>query len=191
MSQKNLIIITGSSGSGKTTILDKIKKDYIHFSVNSIKEDLFNKYYQIKKERLDLKTKEIYNSSSLNLFWKLLDKFMSKSINIVVEYFFTHDQTVNFNSLITKHGYRCILIIVYVPKYQLLERKIKRVESDKRHKGHYNHIGNKKKFLTILKKKLEKTKKIDSEKDKEKYIERYNLDLINSKTIIFDNSYKK
>ena len=68
---KNLVIITGSSGSGKSTIIKYLFKDYSKISVNSIKENIFNKYYE-EKEILNGASKKDITNKTLIFFGIIL-----------------------------------------------------------------------------------------------------------------------
>ena len=183
---KNLVIITGSSGSGKSEIIKYLYKDYKKISVNSIKEKIFNKYYE-KKDILNGVSKKNITNKTLNIFWNSLEEEMQNNNNCMIEYPFGKWSVNKFNKLISKYNYNVILVIVYVSKYNLLKRRISRIERGERHRGHYDFMG-KEKYLKYLKDKLKKTKKIDNIETKKKYIKMYDLDLKNKKIIIYDNN---
>ncbi len=190
MKKNNLVIISGESGTGKSTILKSIYKDYVKISVDDIKESLFDSYYDIKKSKMNYTSKRMMSDGSFNIFWKMLEELMKNSVNCVVEYTFDEHHTKYFNKLIKKYNYQCILIILYVSKYTRLKRQIKRIKDESRHKGHYNYIGHDN-YIIKLKDKLKKTDKIDTEKQKKEYIKWNNLDLRNKKVIIYDNKSLK
>lgn len=183
---KNLVIITGSSGSGKSTIIKYLFKDYSKISVNSIKENIFNKYYE-EKEILNGASKKDITNKTLNIFWNNLEGEMKNNKNCIIEYPFGKWSENKFNKLISKYKYNVILVIVYVSNYNLIKRRISRIENGERHKGHYDFMG-KDKYLEYLKDKLKKSNKIEDIKTKKKYIKKYNLDLKNKKIIIYDNN---
>ena len=192
MKKNNLVIITGGCGSGKSTILKSTilkstYKDYVTISVDDIKESLFDSYYDIKKSKMNYTSKQMMSDGSFNIFWKMLEELMKKSVNCVVEYPFKVWHVKAFNKLIKKYNYQCTLIIVYVSIYNRLKRQLKRIIDDSRHKGHHNYIGDGN-FIRQLKDKLKKTDKKDNEKTKQKYIDLYNIDLLNKKVIIYDNN---
>lgn len=186
--KNTLIIITGSSSSGKTKLLNSSFKNYIKLSPDIIKEEIFDSYYKIKKKRINNNSKVIFDDSSFNIFWNILEELMENSVNCVVEYPFIKTFELDFNKLIKKYDYECILIIVYVKRYNILKRRIDRIKNGTRHKGHHNAIGENK-YLKSLYDELKKTNRKDSKKEKMKYIERYNLNILNKKKlIIFDNN---
>ena len=159
MKKNNLVIITGDSVSGKSTIIKSIYKDYVTISVDDIKENLFNSYYDIKKSKMNYTSKQMMSDGSFNIFWKMLEELMKKSVNCAVEYPFNEHHIKAFNKLIKKYNYQCTLIIIYVSKYTRLKRQIKRIKDESRHKGHHNYIGQDN-FIRKLKDKLKKQIKL-------------------------------
>lgn len=131
-----LIIVTGISGSGKTTISNYIYSNYensVLISIDTLKEDIydlvgFNNYEQ----KQNLKP-IIYNT-----FMKLLNECMNRNDkNIIIEYPFNKNWTNKFKKLIDKYNYEAITIKVIGKDYDTIFQRLNdRNNSLKRHPSH-------------------------------------------------------
>lgn len=159
-----LIIVTGISGSGKSTISNYI---YNHFknstiiSMDVLKENIydlvgFNNYDQ--KQNLKL---IIYNT-----FMELLDECMKrKDENIIVEYPFNNNWGNKFKKLVDRYNYEAITIKVKGKDYDtIFQRLDNRDNSLKRHPSHSLV-----KYNLKEKDKYKSTNKLDYQKLKNDY----------------------
>lgn len=133
---KRLIIVTGISGSGKSTIANYIYKHYKNstiISMDVLKENMydlvgFNNYEQ--KQNLKL---IIYNT-----FIDLLNECMRRNDeNIIIEYPFNSNWENKFKELVDKYNYETITIKVKGKDYDTIFRRLNnRNNSIKRHPSH-------------------------------------------------------
>lgn len=163
-----LIIITGISGSGKTTIAKTIHNHYANstlISLDTIKTNIydlagFNNYEQ--KQSL----KPIIYST----FIKLLEECLKREDeNIIIEYPFNKNWEPKFQELVTKYHYEAITIRVKGTSFHdIYQRLVKRDNSSNRHPGHSLIIYNpkfKEDYVSTLKLDYEKLEK-DYQSDK-------------------------
>lgn len=131
-----LIIVTGISGSGKTTISNYIYSNYensVLISIDTLKENIydlvgFNNYEQ----KQNLKP-IIYNT-----FMKLLNECMNRNDkNIIIEYPFNKRWTNKFKKLVDKYNCEAITIKVIGKDYDTIFQRLNdRNNSLKRHPSH-------------------------------------------------------
>ena len=131
-----LIIITGISGSGKSTISSYIYNHYKNstlISMDTLKENIydlvgFNNYGQ----------KQNLKSIIYNTFIELLNECMNRNDeNIIIEYPFNKKWENEFKKLIDKYNYEAITIKVKGKDYDtIFKRLYDRNNSSKRHPSH-------------------------------------------------------
>lgn len=132
---KNLIIVTGGPGSGKTYFAKRIHAAFPSFGLypyDSLKETFFDKYgFDNLEERARI------NDKSLTAYYVLLDGLMEKGKDLIIEYPFCHKHEKSLQELVTNHGYKATSIILFGDFHVLYDRWIKRDDNDKeRHPGH-------------------------------------------------------
>ena len=131
-----LIIVTGISGSGKTTISKYIYNHYKNstiISMDILKENIYDLVgFDSYKEKQGLKN-IVYNT-----FIKLLTECMKrKDENIIIEYPFNKKWEQIFKELVDKYNYDAITIKVKGKDYDtIFQRLNERNNSLKRHPSH-------------------------------------------------------
>lgn len=133
---KRLIIVTGISGSGKSTISSYIYKYYKNstlISIDTLKEKLcevvgFYNYEQ----------KENLKQISYNLFIELLNECMRRyDETIIIEYPFSKKWENKFKELIYKYNYEVVTIRLKGTDYDTIYKRLKeRDNSFNRHPSH-------------------------------------------------------
>lgn len=131
-----LIIVTGISGSGKTTISKYIYNHYKNstiISMDILKENIYDLIgFDSYEEKQDLKN-IVYNT-----FIRLLTECMKrKDKNIIIEYPFNKKWEQIFKELVYKYNYDAITIKVKGKDYDtIFQRLNERNNSSKRHPSH-------------------------------------------------------
>lgn len=131
-----LIIVTGISGSGKTTISKYIYNHYKNstiISMDILKENIYDLTgFDSYEEKQDLKN-IVYNT-----FIRLLTECMKrKDENIIIEYPFNKKWEQIFKELVYKYNYDAITIKVKGKDYDtIFQRLNERNNSSKRHPSH-------------------------------------------------------
>ncbi len=133
---EKLIIVTGITGIGKTTLASYLYKHYEHstlISIDKLKESIFDIMgYQNKEEKDNIK-EIVYD-----LFARLLEESMRRRDKVViVEYPFKIRWQDIFQHLVEKYHYEAITINVKTEDYDFVyERLDKRNNSSERHVIH-------------------------------------------------------
>lgn len=133
---KRLIIVTGISGSGKSTISNYIYKHYKNstlISIDALKEklcELIGFYNYEQKQNL----KQI----SYNIFMELLNECMRRyDENIIIEYPFSRKWENKFKELVNKYNYVVVTIRLKGTDYDTIYKRLKeRDNSCNRHPSH-------------------------------------------------------
>lgn len=131
-----LIIVTGISGSGKTTISNYLYDHYTNstlLSMDTIKESIYEITGFYSYEQKQSLKQVIYET-----FINLLSECMNRNDDIIiVEYPFNKSWEEKFNELIIKYNYDAITIKVKSRNFQYIyDRIIKRDNSSNRHPSH-------------------------------------------------------
>ena len=135
-----LIIVTGISGSGKTTISKYIYNHYKNstiISMDILKENIYDLIgFDSYEEKQDLKN-IVYNT-----FIRLLTECMKrKDENIIIESPFNKKWEQIFKELVYKYNYDAITIKVKGKDYDtIFQRLNERNNSSKRHPSHSQSI---------------------------------------------------
>ncbi len=177
-----LIIITGISGSGKSTISKEIYNHYKKstlISMDTLKENIYELvgfYNYPQKQNLK---KIIYNT-----FLDLLDECMSRNDeNIIIEYPFNKDWENKLKILTKKYNYEAITIRVKGISYDTVYERLNiRNNSSNRHPSHSLIDYNPK-----MKDKYISTNNLDYEELKRDYDSNKYTSLTIGKTIDFIN----
>lgn len=133
---KKIIIVTGVSGIGKTTISSYLYNHYKEstlISMDQLKESIYPLIgYKSKQEKNQLK--DIVYS----LFSSILEECMNREDEIIiVEYPFSQKWKIVFENLIKKYSYRAITINVKTNDYEeVFDIVNKRNNSDQRNVVH-------------------------------------------------------
>lgn len=133
---KKLIIVTGISGSGKTTISNYIYNHYKNstiISMDTLKEDIYDIVgFNNNEQKQNLKP-IIYNT-----FMELLNECMKRNDeNIIIEYPFNNSWENEFKKLVDKYNYNAITIKVKGKDYDtIFQRLNNRNNNSKRHPSH-------------------------------------------------------
>lgn len=133
---KNLVIINGCPGSGKSYMARKVKEDFPFFSIfpyDSVKEEYFDSLgFDNIKERSEVEAK------SLEEYYARLKKKMERGEDLIIEYPFCKKHEKTFNSFVEEYGYKACTITLYGDLSVLLSRWEERDKKEEnRHPGHY------------------------------------------------------
>lgn len=131
-----LIIITGISGIGKSTISNYIYKHYKNstlISVDTLKENIYEIVGFYNHEQ-----KQNLNQLVYNTFIELLNECMKrKDENIIIEYPFSQKWENIFKELINKYNYKAVTIRLKITDYDTVYKRLKqRDNSINRHPSH-------------------------------------------------------
>lgn len=131
-----LIIITGISGSGKTTIAKTIHNYYensILISLDTIKTNIYDVMGFANYEQKQSLKPIIYNT-----FIELLEECLKRNDeNIIIEYPFNKNWEPTFQELVTKYHYEAITVRVKGTSFpDIYQRLVERDNSSNRHPGH-------------------------------------------------------
>lgn len=131
-----LIIVTGISGSGKTTISNYLYNHYTNstlLSMDTIKESIYEIAGFYSYEQKQSLKQVIYET-----FIKLLSECMNRNDDIIiVEYPFNKSWEEKFNELIIKYNYDSITVRVKSKDFKYIYDRInKRDNSSNRHPSH-------------------------------------------------------
>jgi deoxyadenosine/deoxycytidine kinase len=128
-----LIIISGPSGVGKTTLAKQISKD---FKLPLIYKDGFK---EILFDQLGIKD-ELWSKSlgftSFVLLQQVSRQLMEVGISHIIEAPFTNDNTF-FNEMQAEYNFKVLQIQLRADKEDIYQRMKSRVEKGERHLGHH------------------------------------------------------
>ena len=134
---KKIIIITGISGTGKSTLAQKLYQKIENstlLSMDTLAENIYDiAGFKNKKEKQQLK--KLYTT----MFKKLLETVLKREDEIViVEYPFKKEWISFFERIIEKYHYEAYTIRLYAKDFETIwERLQKREPSKQRHPSHY------------------------------------------------------
>ena len=177
-SKNQLIVITGSTGSGKTTLAKLISKHYKIelISLDTIKEQTCDTYgflNPFEKQLLADTAKHIFKA-------KLISK-MRKGKSIVIEYPFNNSWQEFFNKVTNQYKYELIVVNCTSRDFDnIWEDKIARDKSESRHKS---HLANK--YIKWSRCEIDNTLFSDDYKalEQEKYTNNYYTSIIGDKIL--------
>lgn len=138
MKRQNLIIISGYSCTGKTTLAEKIGK---HFSIPYIGRDDFKESLFDSLGYSDRAWSKKLGIASYQLLYLMTEKILASGSSIIIESNFkSKTDTEKLKHL--KHKYQCRLIQIhcYVLVSLALARFKARAQSGARHPGHVDHL---------------------------------------------------
>ena len=193
--QSLLIVVSGFSCTGKTTLAQKIAKRYSLplISRDDIKESLYNSLGYSDREW----SKKL-GVASYELLYLFLDKILVNKQDLIVESNFQPEfDERKFLNLKNKHQFNLLQIHCYAATEVILERFKNRAISGTRHPGHVDHLNNEEIKLNLQKgsyeifKASDRSIKIDTTDfnliDYEKI---YTTIEINSNMLLLSNKYK-
>lgn len=105
--KSSLIIVTGIAGSGKSTVANKINKEYGYplLSMDNFKIELYEKYGFIS----ELERKNLWNLAK-ETFCAEIISYMRKGQTIIIEYPFDISWQSFFNYVIEQYKYKSIVV---------------------------------------------------------------------------------
>ena len=134
---KKIVIITGVSGTGKSTLAKKLYqeiKNSTMLSMDVLAENIYDiAGFKNRKEKQQLK--KIY----ITMFKKILEEVLKREDEIViVEYPFKKEWISFFDKIIEKYNYKAYTIQLYAKDFDTIwDRLQKREPSKQRHPSHY------------------------------------------------------
>lgn len=182
---KKLIIITGISGSGKSTVAAYLNKHLSStlISLDTLKENIFDIIgFKNELQKNELKPL-IYN-----IFILLLDECLKREDEcVIVEFPFSASWKEKFESLVLKYGYDAITIKVKNRGFETIYENLKRRnEGNQRHPAH-----SLKRYIPHESIKYKSTNELDYDELKQDYItDKYTSFSIGKEIILTDFSYK-
>lgn len=179
---KTLIIVTGVSGIGKTTISSFLYNYYEEstlISIDQLKEKIYDIAGYKNKQEKDALKDIVYN-----LFTSMLDECMHRSDKIIiVEYPFSKKWQSIFQNLMEKYSYDAVTINVKTKDYEkVFELVDERNNSSKRHVTHSLYTYNPKKKMEY-----KSTNEINYDNWKNDYLENKYTNIDLGKVIDFYN----
>ncbi len=147
MNKPLLIIVSGPSCSGKSTLARKISEMYSLplITKDSIKELIFDNLGWSDRDW----SKKVGRASNKLLFYFLDSILISKNPVIIESNFKSEYDTKPISEMLSKYGYQSLQIMCQCDGPVLFERFKKRSESSERHPGH-NDSKNYEEFKDIL-----------------------------------------
>ena len=178
-----LIIITGISGSGKTTIANYLT-NYYKFSTIISMDLLKENIYDLVGFK-DFEQKQSLKIVIYSIFLNLLNECMKRNDeNIIIEYPFNINWENKLKKLLEKYSYKAVTIKVKAQNYDIIyQRLAKRNNSKKRHPSHSLNSYNPKEKSKYKSKNELNYKKLKYDYDTDKYTS-INI----GKNIIFTNN---
>ncbi len=134
---KKLIIISGISGTGKTTLAKKMYRKIENstlISLDSLKEDI----YDIMGFK-DKKQKKSLSSLCKKVYKTLIEKSMQRNDEVlIVEYPFKKKWIKFFEKMVNKYNYQVYTIHLFAKDFDTIWNRLKiRENSIERHPSHY------------------------------------------------------
>ena len=133
--KKTLIIISGGSGTGKSTtakeLLSRIEDRITVLSYDDIKEAAWDKTGFDNAEQ-----KKLLDGASLLRFYEILDETMTGGVPVVIEYPFYQYHRDELERLVKKNGYDAVTVYLHTDPQTAYENGVLRDNAGARHPGH-------------------------------------------------------
>ena len=139
MGENLMIIVTGPSASGKTTLSKKLARKFKLPSIckDEVKELLFD-CLGTKDEEWGMSL----GAASFDLLYLFVEKLCLTGKTFIVEGNFQNKYAAKtFSEIITKHNYKAVQVYCHAPVEILYDRYTNRDNSGDRHPGHIIQIG--------------------------------------------------
>src|SRR5699024_2708476 len=133
---KYLILIAGSPATGKSTIVNLLKKNYRDLLI--IAPDDFKEMYADSIGFSNLEDKKLLEYEAWNSYYAILREYMYAGKQIITsEYPFSHKQSPYIENFAKRFGYTLLTIRLVTEFETLWERRYNR---DRKHDRHLSHL---------------------------------------------------